>query len=203
MTDLKHFIFSHLFNRYLNMVLESGSIFSWFPVFFLHNLLQWQSINLLLLSLTFITLFIFIPLIPLALYGSLISFLALRIIIYGVDQWKLLFLPKTNLDLLMVLVHKLIFQLIFILNGTIAMLLSSIGSSTPFAKNFQLVLFLLRVPVLFGRIFKNATAKLMGPEFIISITLFLLTLKDLCNGRMLRIGKNMLVVLLSPTSALF
>ncbi|XP_040966858.1 uncharacterized protein [Gossypium hirsutum] len=120
-----------------------------------------------------------------------------------VDQWKLLFLPKTNLDLLMVLVHKLIFQLIFILNGTIAMLLSSIGSSTPFAKNFQLVLFLLRVPVLFGRIFKNNTAKLMGPEFIISITLFLLTLKDLCNGRMLRIGKNMLVVLLSPTSALF
>ncbi|KAL1127189.1 hypothetical protein V6Z11_A13G162900 [Gossypium hirsutum] len=83
------------------------------------------------------------------------------------------------MDMLMALTYELIFQLVFILNGTVAMLFSSLGSSTSFAKNFQLVLFLLRVPALCGRIFKNTIAKSMGPKFIISITLFLLTLKVL------------------------
>lgn len=88
----------------------------------------------------------------------------------------------------MALAHELIFQLIFILNWTVAMPLYSLGSSTPFAKNFQLVLVSLRVPTLFRRIFKKVTVKSRDLEFVISIILFLLTLKVLLLS--LRISHN-------------
>ncbi|KAL1104844.1 hypothetical protein V6Z11_D04G094500 [Gossypium hirsutum] len=83
------------------------------------------------------------------------------------------------------------------------MLFSSLGSLTPFAKNFQLVLFLLRVPALFGRIFKNATAKLMGPEFIISITLFLLTLKASSAPTLTSEQYQQLLTILQKDSSIF
>ncbi|KAK8356106.1 hypothetical protein V6Z12_A05G334300 [Gossypium hirsutum] len=62
------------------------------------------------------------------------------------------------------------------------MLLSSLGFSTLFAKNFQLALYSFRMPALFERIFKNVTTKLMAPKFAISITLFLVTLKILLSS---------------------